>query len=240
MDPTRDDAAMRDALQALLGYRFTDPALLELALTHRSWKEERGGGDNERLEFLGDAVVELVVTEYLVDRYPDSPEGPLSRVRASLVRTTTLAELGRTWGLGEVLLLGRGEAASGGASKESLLANAVEAVLGAIYRDAGLPACRAVLVPALDRELAGVHDPSEYGVDPKSALQELTMARWRLTPKYNVVGTEGPAHARRFHVQVSAARLVTADGWGSTKRDAQRQAAAAALQQLRAKIDGEE
>ncbi len=231
---------MREALQARLGYTFVRSELLELALTHRSWKEECGGGDNERMEFLGDAVVELVVTEYLVDRYPDTPEGALSRVRASLVRTTTLASLGRSWDLGRELRLGRGEAASGGADKESLLANAVEAVLGAIYRDAGLPACREVLLPSLERELEGVNDPSEFGVDPKSALQELTMARWKATPKYAVIETEGPAHARRFHVRVNAAKLVTASGWGSSKREAQRSAAAVALEQLRDKIAAEE
>jgi ribonuclease III len=240
MDSTGAGAVLRDALQERLNYRFTRMDLLELALTHRSWKEECGGGDNERLEFLGDAVVELVVTEYLVDRFPDTAEGALSRVRARLVRTTTLAMLGRKWGLGAELRLGRGEAASGGAEKDSLLANAVEAVLGAIYRDAGLPACREVLLPSLEEQLEGVHDPSDFGVDPKSALQELTMAHWKATPKYQVLETDGPAHARRFHVEVNAAKVVTATGWGGSKRDAQRQAATAALQQLRDKIAAKE
>jgi ribonuclease-3 len=234
MDQARDGSGMKEALQTRLGYRFQELALLDCALTHRSFKEECGGGDNERLEFLGDAVVELVVTEYLIKRFPDTPEGGLSRVRARLVRTSTLAEMGRAWELGTLLRLGRGEAASGGSNKDSLLANAFEAVMGAIYTDSGLDACRAVLVPGLERELDGVDDPSSFGVDPKSALQELTMALWKVMPKYAVIETEGPAHARRFHIQVHVPNGVTAAGWGGSKREAQRQAAILALQEIQA------
>ncbi len=228
-----------DDLERRLGYSFGDPELLALALTHRSWKEEHQGGDNERLEFLGDAVLELVVTEHLVHRFPEAPEGALSRVRARLVRTSSLAQLSRRWGLGELLLLGRGEEASGGRDKDSLLANALEAVLGALYRDGGFEVCRRALTPELERELAEVTDPASFGVDPKSALQELTMALWRLIPRYRVLATEGPAHARRFHVEVSVGDRVSATGWGPSKRAAQRQAAEDALGRVRAG-EGEE
>ncbi len=240
MDQPSDHSALREALQERLGFTFEDAALLELALTHRSWKEEHGGGDNERLEFLGDAVVELLVTEHLVARYPETPEGILSRMRARLVCTTSLADLGRAWNVGVALQLGRGEAASGGADKDSLLANAVEAVLGAIYSDGGLEACRKVLEPQLERVLASVQDPSGFGVDPKSALQELTMAQWKVMPRYAVIATDGPPHARRFQVKVTVGKLVTASGWGTSKQDAQREAASVALVSLRAQISSGE
>ena len=165
MDSTGTGEGVSDKLQARLGYTFVDGDLLLLALTHRSWAEEHDRGNNERLEYLGDAVVELIVTEYLVEHFPKASEGPMSRARSRLVRTDTLAKVGRSWELGDHLLLGRGEAASGGADKDSLLANAVEAVLGAIYRDSGLAACRKVLVPSLDRELAGVEDLTRFGIE---------------------------------------------------------------------------
>ncbi len=240
MDSTGTSVDVRDSLQAKLGYAFVDGSLLALALTHRSWAEEHAGGNNERLEYLGDAVVELVVTEYLVEHFPAASEGPMSRARSRLVRTDTLAKLGRAWGLGEHLLLGRGESASGGADKDSLLANAVEAVLGAIYQDSDLAACRAVLVPSLARELEGVVDLTRFGIDPKSALQELAAAHFHRKPKYEVIGQEGPPHAMRFNMRVRLGDEVLGTGWGRTKREAQFQAAREALEQLRDKIGSKE
>ncbi len=234
MDTERVVLVNEGKLQTRLGYRFRHPELLALSLTHRSWKEERGGGDNERLEFLGDAVLELVVTEHLVERFPEASEGVLSPARSELVRKSTLAQIGRRWGLGEVLRLGRGEEASGGREKDSLLANALEAVLGALYQDGGLEVCRGVLVPELELVLDGIQDLESFGRNPKSALQELSVELWGVTPRYQEIDSEGPPHARRFCFEVAVTDRVSARGWGGSKKGAERRAAEEALSLVRA------
>ena len=206
---------------------------LQLALTHRSWTEENPDHQhNERLEYLGDAVLELAVTELLFTRLPEAAEGDLSRIRSALVRTESLAELARRWALGAHLRLGRGEIASGGRDKASLLANAVEAVLGAVFLAAGYPTCRQVLETAFGPTIDAIDDPSTYGADPKSLLQELTVQRWKVLPRYRELGREGPAHDLVFTCQVTVGEHVQAQGQGSSKKAAQRAAARAALEQV--------
>ena len=217
-----------------LGHRFDDPALLELALTHRSWCAEHSESfSNERLEFLGDAVLSLVVARRLYERFPDWPEGDLAKARASLVNAATLAEVGRSVGLGERLRLGRGEEGSGGRGKPSILADAVEAVIGAVYLDGGIgAACDAVGRLFGDRLDAVASSPGH--ADFKTRLQELA-ARLGLAPPSYAVTSSGPAHHRRFRAEVRAGDEAGA-GAGSTKKDAEQRAAAVAYAALAARL----
>jgi ribonuclease-3 len=224
-------------LQEALGYRFRDRALLELALTHPSVVSERSGGrqDNQRLEFLGDAVLGLILSRELYDRWPEAEEGALTQARARLVNWRTLAEVGSSLGLGEYLILSRGEEASGGRRRPSALSDAFEAVVGAVYLDGGLEAAREVvlrhLADALVQPLAGP------GADnPKGELQELLQAENRATPRYRIEEVSGPDHARRFECSVHRDGVELGRGCGPSKKDAETQAARAALQNLRAAL----
>jgi ribonuclease-3 len=221
-------------LQDTLDHTFRDPALLERALTHRSFSEESAQEcrHNERLEFLGDAVLELAVTQLLFRELSQASEGDLSRIRASLVRTESLARVGAAWDLGPLLRLGRGEEGSGGRGKDSLLANAVEALLGALYLDGGLAPCLALIEGTFGEAVRNIQDPAEFGRDPKSRLQEETMRRFRLLPRYKVVDTSGPAHARSFRVCCQVGEQIETTGVGPSKRAAERAAARAALEEL--------
>ena len=217
-----------------LGHRFNDPALLELALTHRSWcAEHSGSSSNERLEFLGDAVLSLVVTRRLYERFGDWAEGDLAKARASLVNAATLAEMGRSVGLGEQLRLGRGEDASGGRGKPSILADAVEAVIGAVYLDGGIGAADDSIARLLGARLDAVASSPGHA-DFKTRLQELA-ARLGLDPPSYHVTTSGPAHHRQFRAEVRAGDEAGV-GAGSTKKDAEQQAAAVAYAALTAKF----
>ena len=225
------DAAM---LMDRLGHRFGDPALLELALTHRSWcAEHSGSSSNERLEFLGDAVLSLVVTGRLYERFSDWAEGDLAKARASLVNAATLAEVGRSVGLGEQLRLGRGEEASGGRGKPSILADAVEAVIGAVYLDGGIGAADGSVGRLLGDRLDEVASAPGHA-DFKTRLQELA-ARLGLDPPSYDVTTSGPAHHRQFRAEVRAGAEAGA-GAGSTKKDAEQRAAEVAYAALTAKV----
>lgn len=218
-----------EELEERVGVSFESRDLLQQALIHKSYSEEAGGVDNERLEFLGDAVLELTVTEMLFRKVPEATEGHLSRIRAHLVRTESLAEVGRSWGIGEALSLGRGELRSGGREKPSLLADGVEAFIGALYLDQGLAVVAELVDRSFDRWVNEIDDPSVYGVDPKSQLQETTMALWRILPKYELLETSGPAHAKSYKVKVVLGDRCEAEGVGSSKRKAQRAAARLAL-----------
>lgn len=221
------------ALQARLGLEI-DPGLLTLALTHRSWAYEHGGAPhNERLEFLGDSILGQAVTVKLYRDHPDFTEGELAKRRASLVSGVALAVIARSLGLGEFLLLGRGEALSGGATKESILADAVEAVIGAAYLSAGQDAATA-LVLRLIEPLAADPSRTDAALDPKTALQELVERLHAPAPHYEVVGA-GPDHARIFHAMVVVEGLVTATGDGSSKKHAEMAAALAAWTELGAR-----
>ncbi len=215
-------------LSQALGYQFREDALLEAAVTHRS----AGGANNERLEFLGDAVVNLVIAEQLFRRHPDLAEGDLSRLRASLVRGGTLAELAGELNLGDCLRLGPGERKSGGARRTSILADALEAVLGAVYLDAGFEAAAAVIRRIFQRRLQDL-PPVESLKDPKTRLQEYLQARGRPLPVYRVVDVSGQQHHRIFTVACELFQDGTsATGTGRSRRQAEQAAARASLESL--------
>jgi ribonuclease-3 len=231
-----------DELEAALRRRFANRTLLEQALTHSSFASESGGGsaDNEKLEFLGDAVLQLVASQELYQRFPSYREGELSKLRAHLVRARQLEQCAQRLQLGEYLRLGRGEEKSGGRRKSALLSDAVEAVVAAVYLDGGLPAAREfvlahILEPELDRVAA--EPGAVLAGDHKSHLQELLRASGRPEPRYEVIRDEGPAHRRSFTMQVTvfdAANRIefSCQGSGGSKKAASRQAAQRALERL--------
>ncbi|MGB7052648.1 MAG: ribonuclease III [Acidimicrobiales bacterium] len=219
-----DGAADVADLADRLGYEFGDPGLLEQAMAHRSWcAEDLSRTSNERLEFLGDAVLGLVVAEDTFRTHPELSDGMLSKVRAAVVNTHVLGELALDLGLPVHLRLGRGEDQSGGRAKESILADATEAVIGAIYLDGGLdPARRLILSLLSDRIAAAVGEPGES--DHKSRLQERSVRLGRGVPQYEVEGF-GPDHARRYRAAVSVAGRPLGSGEGRSKKEAEQLAA---------------
>jgi ribonuclease III len=225
----------RAALLAALAVELPDE-LLTMALTHRSYSYENGGlPTNERLEFLGDAVLGLTITEELYHRHPDRSEGDLAKLRASIVNTQALADVGRALsdgGLGAHLLLGKGEENSGGADKSSILADGVESLLGAIYVEHGLAVAREVIL-RLFRSLIETAPTLGAGLDWKSSLQELTAARSMGAPSYMVTAT-GPDHDKEFTATVVVMNTEYGRGVGRTKKEAELKAAAAAWTALSA------
>jgi len=211
-----------------LGYRFQDDGLLELALTHRS----ASGGNNERLEFLGDAVLGLVIAEALYAAHPGADEGSLSRLRARLVRRETLEELARELALGELVRLGSSELRSGGHRRGSILANSLEAVFGAVFLDGGWPATRKVVLKLLGPRLAALATGDDLR-DPKTRLQEFLQGRGHALPTYAVERISGSGHAQHFAV---VCRLenpgIEVHGEGASRRAAEQQAAEEALRAL--------
>ena len=221
-------------LQQTLGISFNDPSLLEQALVHSSYVNENPGiapASNERLEFLGDAVLGLVVAEKLYQDFPHSAEGEMTRLRAGLVRRDTLARVAKTIGLGDYLYLGRGEEASGGRRKPANLAGALEAMIAAVFLDQGLIAARDFTLRLFDEELQKVASLGGR-VDYKSQLQELIQAREQQAPAYQLVEAMGPDHNRRFIIEVRAGDTVLGKGSGKSKKAAETEAARAALAQL--------
>src|SRR5580765_4045855 len=217
-------------LQARLGHTFRNAALCETAMTHTSWLNEAGKperSDNERLEFLGDAVVDLVVSDLLMTRFPDRREGDLSRARAALVSESGLAQVATAIDLGRFMLLGKGEERTGGRTRPSILANALEALMGAIYIDAGFDAVAAVAARLFERRLEDVD--SHARLDYKSRLQERAQALWQTAPVYEVVAEEGPDHDKRFEVALSLGGRAFGRATGRSKKEAEQGAAAAAL-----------
>lgn len=212
-------------LQAKLAYTFQNNELLTLALTHRSAEKQH----NQRLEFLGDAVLGFVVAESLYQLYPDAPEGDLSQLRAALVNRETLSELARRLGLGDLLVLGQGERKSGGQQRDSILCDAMEALLGAVYLDGGADACRGCILMLLHDRMQ--HDPADgASKDPKTRLQELLQAGAHALPDYQVVAIRGEEHDQEFEVSCSIALLdQKASGSGRSRRLAEQQAAKQAL-----------
>ncbi|MDA8311981.1 MAG: ribonuclease III [Actinomycetota bacterium] len=224
------DGAAR--LAERLGHDLEGVPLLQRALSHRSWCAEQGGPpSNERLEFLGDAVLGLVVAEYCYRRFPEMPEGELAKVRAAVVNARVLAEVAEQLGIGDALLLGKGEEASGGRTKPSILADALEAVLGALYLESGWTAAERVILtflgPRIERAAA---EPDDF--DQKGLLQELTVRQGEGIPRYVVVGS-GPDHDRQFEAAVFVNGLRRGAGVGGTKKDAEQEAARQALSELR-------
>ena len=219
-----------DALQARLGHRFADASLLQRALTHRSF----GADHNERLEFLGDSVLNMAVSSLLYERFSGSDEGDLTRVRAHLVREDSLHRAALALGLPEVLRLSEGEARGGGALRPSILADAVEALIGAIFIDAGLPPA-SQLVHQLFGELISGSEADSWSKDAKTELQEWLQARKLPVPAYRIVATRGQAHAQTFDVECAVPMLGLAEqGEGKSRRTAEQEAARRMLARLKA------
>ncbi len=212
-------------LQKIFQYDFSQRGLLESALTHRSV----GKNNNERLEFLGDGVLNFIIAHHLFERFPGASEGELSRLRAHLVRGVTLAELARQYQLGDYLRLGPGEQKSGGFRRESILAGAMEAVIGAVYLDGGFAAAQKMVFAVYQDVLAGLS--LEQGLkDPKTCLQEYLQSRGRPLPEYQVLSAEGDAHAQVFKVAcILAEPMLSTEGVGDSRRKAEQAAAQAAL-----------
>ncbi|MDA8126872.1 MAG: ribonuclease III [Deltaproteobacteria bacterium] len=219
-------------LEDVLGYRFTDPALLDNALTHRSFVNENLGlalKDNERLEFLGDAVLELTVSDLLMKKFPDHAEGELSKLRASVVNEQPLAELARGFRIGEFLRLGKGEEASQGRMKPSLLANAFESIVAAMYLDGGFDRTAAFVGRLFAPLIAGGARAARYQ-DYKTAVQEICQIRFHEIPRYLVLSETGPDHDKRFEAGLLLGERVIAKGSGRNKKEAEQKAAQAALE----------
>lgn len=209
-------------------HRFADPGLLEQALTHRS----AGAPHNERLEFLGDGIVNLLVAEVLFQRWPKADEGALTRARAELVREASLATIARRLELGARLTMGPGEMKSGGHRRDSILADALEAVVAAIYLDSGFETCRAAVLPWFEESLAAL-PVGKPGKDAKTRLQEWLQGRQRPLPVYELVSESGDDHAKMFNVSCTITDpTLTAEGEGSSRRNAEQAAAATLLEKL--------
>ncbi len=214
-------------LTARVHQRFTDPKPALIALTHRSWCNEHKDEpwvDNERLEFLGDAVVDLAISHRLMERFPLAHEGELSKLRALIVNEESLARVARALGLGELLLLGRGEELSGGRDKSSLLADGLEAVIGALYVSDGMAAVLRFVDDFFADALDGVAE-GRSGRDSKSLLMEAAQGRLKASPKYRVVSESGPEHEKVFEVEVLIAGELYARSSGRSKKEAEQAAA---------------
>ncbi|HEC23535.1 MAG TPA: ribonuclease III [Chloroflexi bacterium] len=224
------------AFQNNIGLHFRDQSLLLRALTHPSYLNEhpkQGLEDNQRLEFLGDAILDFISSEWLYHRFPEAPEGRLTRLRAALVRTETLAELAVKCHINEALLLGKGEEESGGRKRQTNLCAAYEAFIGALYLDQGIEVVRDFVQPQFQETLERVLQ-LEMDKDPKSQLQEWAQAHLGLLPVYKTVRSEGPDHAKRFTIAVFIGEKRYAEGSGPNKQAAAQQAARQALRKLQA------
>ncbi|MBN1135303.1 MAG: ribonuclease III [Anaerolineae bacterium] len=221
-------------LEQRIGIVFQDKSLLKRALTHRSYLNEHPEfpfEDNERLEFLGDAVIDFLSGEYLYHRFPELPEGPLTSLRSTLVRRETLASFAQDLRLGQYLLMGYGEAESGGRKRSTVLADAFEALAGAVYLDQGLEALQRFFQPFMEEKVAeALRD--ETNKDPKSRLQELAQSEMHNTPRYVTISESGPDHAKEFTVQVTIGGRAYGRGAGPNKQLAAQAAAQAALEQI--------
>lgn len=237
------DTAHTDAIKAFekkAGVSFKDPRFLETACTHRSYLNEariaagkNGVGPtehNERLEFLGDAVLELSVTDHLYRAYPEENEGELTSYRAALVNAVMLAGIAEELGVNECLLLSRGEAKDVGRARSTILANAFEAIVGALYMDQGYKAADAFITAHVFPRITEVLKTGAWR-DAKSAFQEFAQAKYGMTPKYETVRADGPDHDKRFVISVSVGDILVAEGEGKSKQEAEQQAAVKALKE---------
>ncbi len=232
MNPDR--IAQLAVLESALGYTFTDPSLLDCALTHRSFANENPDllkADNERLEFLGDAVLTLCISDLLMKKNSESTEGDLSKIRSSIVNEKPLAGLARELRIGDYLLLGKGEDSSGGRAKNSLLANALEAIIAAVYCDAGFDGAYIFIRDRFRSLLDTATDGVAYQ-DHKTSLQEITQNRFRLIPRYTVIREFGPDHDKVFQVRVAIGDISAAAGLGRNKKEAEQRAARKALEAI--------
>ncbi len=223
------------AFEALIGVSFDDPDLLTQALTHSSFVNEYEGeaevSDNERLEFLGDAVLDVIVADMLYRRFPHVGEGELTQLRAALVKTESLAHIGSSFKIGEFLRVGHGEEISGGRVRLSTICRGFEAVIGAIYLDRGMNAVVDFVLPPMLEMLQDII-ANQLHIDARSELQERIQARLNITPDYIVVGEAGPEHEKEFRVDITLGRKVIGSGMGLSKRAAAQDAAVDALRRL--------
>jgi len=219
-----------DSLQRLADYKFLDIKLLNKALTHKSYANEKSKNlkHNERMEFLGDSVLDILVSNYLVEKFTDFSEGTLSKIRASVVNESCLANLAQKIHLGNYLLLGKGEDRSGGRDKPSILADAFEALAGAVFRDGGLEAASNIFLPLLVGEINKIAESWSFR-DFKSDLQEYTQNKMVCIPSYKVIREFGPDHAKEFEVVVMIKNEVWGKGLGRTKKEAEQAAAKIAI-----------
>jgi ribonuclease-3 len=228
------DASSIERLARRLGHRFKTPRLLEEALTHKSYLNEAPDppeADNERLEFLGDAVLDLVISERFLSQFPEAPEGELSKLKAKTVSEAALSQVARRLELGGALVLGRGEELTGGRDKPSLLADALEAVIAAVYLDGGLDAARQVVLHAFADLLENLSRPE--AMDYKTELQERCQRDFSVLPVYRVLRESGPDHHKQFDIELTIRGEVYGVGTGRSKKEAEQQAARAALEIIR-------
>jgi len=218
-----------EKLEKDLSYKFKDKKLIEEALTHRSYKKSY---DNERLEFLGDAVLDLIVGEYLYFKFKKADEGTLSKIRASLVNENGFDKLARYLKLGDYILLSTAEENNGGREKPSLLSNAFEAVIGAIYLESGLDIARDIAIKLIEKTYKDISLDSLFS-DYKTALQELTQARFGVTPEYKVIASRGPDHKKEFEVAAYIGNKEYARAIGKSKKIAQQEAAKKTIEILK-------
>ncbi len=235
---SQDRLKMLTELEKALGYKFKDINLLNKALTHKSYVNEKSEKlkHNERFEFLGDSVLDLIVSDYMVRKYQDYKEGVLSKIRAAVVNENCLAELARNIQLGKYLLLGKGEELSGGRTKVSLLANAYEALAGAIYCDSDLQTASSTLLPVLKNEIRKYTDMRRFR-DYKSDLQEYTQNKLVCIPIYKVIKETGPDHEKQFEVVVLIQDKILGRGNGRSKKEAEQAAAKMALAKYQSESD---
>lgn len=215
-------------LSKKLGYEFNDITALQRALTHRSM----GATNNERLEFLGDSLVNFIIADVLFHQFTKLPEGDMSRVRAHLVKGDTLAVIGKEYELSDYLVLGPGELKSGGFRRNSIIADSVEAIIAAVYEDGGLEACRALVNRFYEKRLQEL-DPKKIGKDPKTRLQEYLQSQQQPLPEYSIISVNGAAHAQEFTVSCYVEKLNTKfEATASSRRKAEQKAAETALEAL--------
>ncbi len=220
-------------LEKIIGYHFENPEYLERALTHRSFRYENKEieKDNQRLEFLGDAVLSLLAAAHLFKRFPNMQEGELTRIRASLANGRTLAKLGEQWNLGTYLRLGKGETQSGGCDRPSNLTDGLEAILGALYLDGGMNVVAQVFEAHFIQELDLILETT-WSENPKGALQELAQHTWKVSPKYHIIQETGPAHDKIFTSEVTINGESYGTGTGQSKQISEILAARAAMEKL--------
>lgn len=225
-----------EAMQERLGIHFRQPDLLKQALTHKSYVNERiheDVEDNERLEYLGDAILDFITADMLFARFPTMPEGQMTRLRAALVRTEALAQIAAEYQVGEALIMGKGESASGGRERQSNLCNAFEAVVGAVYLDQGLEAVKELVIPRLTTMQKDVMEEA-IRKDPRSLFQEIIQAEYGVTPEYETVEYSGPEHLKVYTVAIIVAGQTVSTGEGKSKRIAAQDSARVALEKLEA------
>ena len=230
------DSHLENAVKVIvdqLGYLFSNELLLEQALTHKSFTNEtpKVKQDNQRLEFLGDAVIGLAVAETLMNRLPDANEGLLTQQRAALVKEESLVDLAQRIGLGDLLRLGKGEEMNDGRNRASILADAVEAVAGAVHQDGGYEIAKRVILDWMDAKIDYIFD-NPHPEDVKTSLQEMLQAKNANTPEYTLVKEEGPDHEKLFEVEISVGGTILARGRGKSKKEAEKEAARHALEEV--------